>query len=228
MWNWKYEDKEMQVEVTRVRLWILFSVCMYRVRSHKHQGQDEPCQRWSLFRVRGEEVVDPSADCGERWERRRPHRHVETRRSTSCSFLQISRDACWLSQVVWFLLALPLINDNTFSNIFLIQVLELFRKYGRLCVIDWDICWAAFLTCSDNFIPLGNVLLFLCDFHSLWLLSFSMQVYMVLKQIVWWLWPARTCWIYEMNRDAAAVCVFYCYAVSCQRLKPIIVVIQLL
>lgn len=39
-----------------------------------HRVQDEPGQRRGLLRLRGEEVVDASADRGERRERRRPQR----------------------------------------------------------------------------------------------------------------------------------------------------------
>lgn len=118
-------------------------------------------------------MVDPSADCGERRERRRPHRHLENEAQRLLPFFtdelgSLPADPKSFS----FPLVLPRSTETAFY--------KLFYLFIQVQVIHW----AAMLTCSDDFLHLGKVLRFLCDFHSLWLLGFSMQPHMGLKQTV--------------------------------------------
>lgn len=178
-------------------------LCMCCFRSHKrqvHSVQDEPRQQRGFFGVRGEEVVDPSADCGERRERRRPHRHLEkTLRLIPdvFPFLQMSREARRSTRSRF--ISSPLISEKkSFSKLFLCRFWTVQKVQKAWQPAFFDMQWRFHTPGIGTTFPLwffahSNCWVFLCRYI------------LVLKQTV-----TRTCCIHQTNQRAAAVCVFYC------------------
>lgn len=199
-----------------------FSVvlCVCCSRSHKcqvHSVQDGPCQRRGFFGVRGEEVVDPPADRGERRERRRPHRHLENEAQHILQFfLQMSWEACWLTQV-FFSLALPW---SVTTMPFLVSFYPGSESMvGCACRLSTRHSLSSRFDTRRRFRTSGIGITFPLRFP---LISFSMQAHMVLRQTA-----TRKDMLHSTNQDAAALYVFYCSGVSCQLLKPVIMVARL-
>lgn len=127
--------------------------------------------------------------------------------------------AGWL-QVISFPLALPWSMKTVLFLIFFYPGSELFRQYGKLCVQVID----------ETFVeqPFWHAVAisYFWDRYPLWCpLIVIAEVFYAGKCGV-----KADCdreGIHETNQDAAAVCVFYCSAVSCHRLKPVIVLMQL-